>query len=192
MTLREYTAGLPKSKQYDLAIKLIKLALPIWSNYVEKNELVYRDTVVGMMHEIDRDLLPDSVLAAEEYLAPKQMETNTSEKNILIHLLERFRLKQKMPPNKLIHLYDKFLEPIVALQDLDWELPYETQRIFYAVYNLLSSLVDKEETIFNEPTIYVSINQAIDALETSQTLSTDEVKKVIYERNASSDTGASL
>jgi hypothetical protein len=75
----------------------------------------------------------------------------------------------------------QFSDPILALQDLDWELPYEVERTFYAVHNLLDSVLGKEKTVFNGTTIYVTINQAIDAIESSKLLSETEIKEMLYE-----------
>lgn len=75
----------------------------------------------------------------------------------------------------------QFRDPIVALQDLDWELPNEVERTFYAVHNLLDSLLGKEKTVVNEATIYVTINQAIEALESSNLLTEKEIREILYE-----------
>jgi hypothetical protein len=75
----------------------------------------------------------------------------------------------------------QFDDPIIALQDTDWELPNEVQKTFYAVYNLIDTLMGKKKTVFEESSIYVSINQAIDALETSKTLTFDEINKILID-----------
>ena len=80
---------------------------------------------------------------------------------------------------KLVQLDQKFLEPVTALQDQDWTLPYEVERVFYSVHNLLAAVLGKAETVSNESRIYVSVNQAIDALETSKTLSFDEINALL-------------
>ncbi|HEV7424358.1 MAG TPA: hypothetical protein VGO21_04175, partial [Candidatus Paceibacterota bacterium] len=73
----------------------------------------------------------------------------------------------------------QFDDPIVALQDTDWQLPDEVQKTFYAVYNLIDTLLVKEKTVFDESTIYVSINQAADALETSKTLTFYDINQIL-------------
>ena len=147
---------MPSNKRLDLAIRLTKLALPIWEKYADENKLTYRDTVVGMHHSVDRNLLKETVGFVEQDFHLKK------EERIF------FKLKAQ------------FDDPIVALQDMDWELPDEIQNIFYSIYNLLEAYCGKSYTSFGDLTIYVSINQAIDALETSGRLTVDELRGIIY------------
>lgn len=163
MTLEEHIDNLPKDKQFDIAIRLTRLALPIWDKYADKNELTYRDTVVGLNHSVDRRLLKDTIDAVEKFVS-----TNMINKIIVKNI-------DLLPFDRL------FSDPIVALQDTDWELPYEVERTFYAVHNLLDTALGKEKTVFNETTIYVTINQAIDALDNSKTITQDEIRNILYE-----------
>ncbi len=50
VTLQEYIDSLSKEKRFEIAIALAKLTLPIWDKYADKNDLTYRDTVVGLTH----------------------------------------------------------------------------------------------------------------------------------------------
>ena len=68
MTLEEHIDNLPRDKQFDIAIRLTRLILPIWNNYADKNELAYRDTVVGLLHSLDRTLLKNTIDAVEKYI----------------------------------------------------------------------------------------------------------------------------
>ena len=157
LTLQEYIDSLPSDKQFDIAVRLTKLALPIWENYANENELTYRDTVVGLTHLVDKNLLVKTVNTVEQHL----------------HL--------KKSSQALSDLRKKLDDPIVALQDTDWELPDEVQKTFYSIFNLLETCLGKMQTTFGESTIYVSINQAVDALETSKQLTFDEIKKILYD-----------
>jgi hypothetical protein len=65
---------------------------------------------------------------------------------------------------------ERFLEPIVASQDMDWELPYIIERYFYAVYNLFEAVRGKQN-------YYICLNQAIDAIVSSETSTMVEVVK---------------
>lgn len=164
MTLEEHIDNLPINKQFDIAIRLTKLALPIWDKYAEKNELTYRDTVVGLHHSVDRTLLKNTIDAVEKYIS-----TNIFNKIIIKN-------------TDLLSLSRQFSDPIVAIQDIDWELPKEVERTFYAVHNLLDAALGKKMTVFNEATIYVTINQAIDALDNSKTMTEEEIRKVLYDK----------
>ena len=164
MTLEEHIENLPKDKQFDIAIRLTKLSLPIWNKYADKNELTYRDTVVGLHHFVDRALLKNTIDAVEKYIS-----TNMISKVVIKNI-------------DLLSLSRQFSDPIVALQDIDWELPNEVEKTFYAVHNLLDAALGKEMTAFNESTIYVTINQAIDALDSSKTRTEEEIRKVLYDK----------
>ncbi len=164
MTLKEHIENLQKDMQFDIAISLTKLSLPIWDKYADKNELTYRDTVVGLHHSVDRALPKDTIDAVEKYIS-----TNMINKVIIKN-------------TDLLSLSRQFSDPIVALQDIDWELPNEVEKTFYAVHNLLDAALGKEMTAFNESTIYVTINQAIDALNNSKTLTEEEIRKVLYDK----------
>ncbi len=163
MTLEEHIDNLPRDKQFDIAIRLTRLILPIWNNYADKNELAYRDTVVGLLHSLDRTLLKNTIDAVEQYIL-----TNRINKVIIKNL-------------DLLTFSRQFSDPIVALQDLDWELPYEVERTFYAVHNLLVSTLGKEKSVFNETTIYVTINQAIDAISSIKLLTETEIREILYD-----------
>ncbi len=167
MTLKKYSESLPKDIRFKVAIKLIKLALPIWENFADKNQLKYRDTVVGLTHTVDKDILKNSIDAVEIYLNSNKIRKIIGGKS------------------KLIEIRRQFDDPIVALQDADWELPDDVPKIFYSVYNLLDELLGKKKTAFDKSTIYVAINQAIDALDTSETLTVGEINKILDDvRNA--------
>ena len=161
MTLQKYTDSLSKDGRFKVAIRLTKLALPIWDNYADKNPLTYRDTVVGLTHTLDKKILKDTIDAVETYLNSNKI------KKIIGGTSELREIRRQ------------FDDPIVALQDTDWQLPDEVQKTFYAVYNLIDTLLVKEKTVFDESTIYVSINQAADALETSKTLTFDDINQIL-------------
>ena len=164
MILEEHIKNLRKDKQFDKAVRLTKLSLPVWNNYADKNQLCYFDTVVGLHHSLDRALLKNTIDAVEKYIS-----TNMINKIVIKNTV-------------LLSLSRQFSDPIVALQDIDWELPKEVEKTFYAVHNLLDAALGKEMTAFNESTIYVTINQAIDALESSRAMTKEEIMKVLYDK----------
>ena len=161
MTLQEYTESLSSQQQLKLAVRLAKLALPIWSKYANENDLAYRDSVVGLTHSVDKKILQDTIESIEEYLSSNKFKKILNGKR------------------KLMSIRSQFDDPIVALQDLDWELPDPIQKTFYSVYNLIDSLLGETQTAFGDSTIYVSINQAVDALDSSKILTSDDIKKII-------------
>ena len=54
---------------------------------------------------------------------------------------------------------------------------------FYSIHNLLDAALGKERTVFDETTMYVTVNQAIDALESSKSFTTEEIKIMLYNNN---------
>ena len=157
MDLKNYIHSLTNGKQYSLAIKLIRFSLPIWGKFADKTKLSYRDSVVGLIHTVSKTLLIDTVNAVEIYLSSNKTKGKEG----------------------LINLHEQFIDPEVALQDGDWELPDDVLKTFFAVFNLIEALIENETSTFDNSTIYVSINQAIDALESSKTLSFEEINKII-------------
>lgn len=74
----------------------------------------------------------------------------------------------------------QFSDPIIALQDDDWNLPKDVENVFYGVYNILNAALGEEMTIFGESTIYISINQALTALDFSGQIATEELEAMMY------------
>jgi hypothetical protein len=136
MDLKEYCTSLAKDKRLELALRLCDKAHPIWENYYITGNLSYRDTTVGELHKVEKNLLNDALI-------------------------------------------EKFLEPITAIQDDDWILPYPVERTFYAIYNLIKGF-KQEENEFGELLHYLSVNQAVDAIWKSKLMSVDEIKNCIY------------
>lgn len=162
MTLEEYISQLPKHIQFAHAIRFSRLVLPLWDNYAKTNALTYRDSVVGLDHRVASGLLKNTVDAVENYLSSNRMGKVILKRTVLVPLSEQFT------------------DPMVALQDLDWDLPNEIEKTFYAIHNLLNSALGKEKTAFNKATLYVSINQAIDALTIARALSEAEIRQLLY------------
>ncbi|MFW5871847.1 MAG: hypothetical protein ACOCUT_01950, partial [bacterium] len=127
MTLKEFIETLDKQTQYDLALTLTERTLIIWDNYAKENKLEYVDTVVGMHHIVDKDILSRTLKTIRHELT----NPGTQQKQI----------------NKLRDEYD---DPIIAMQDLDWELPYPVEKTFYATRNLLDKINGQETTVFDE------------------------------------------
>ena len=146
MTLEAYCESLNNQDLLNLAYQLCNQGLSIWESYTLENNLTYRDTVVGMFHEVRPDLLRESV----DYCG-ESIKQNRTEK------------KKKF--------FEEFRDPVVALQDLDWELPENVEYIFYAVYNLMLGLEKRDR-------LTISIKQAASGLEGIMTI--EEIRYFIY------------
>jgi hypothetical protein len=148
-TLEELMKGLPKEGQMAMAIHFAELALPIWTEFAAQDSLTYIDGVVGMQHVISATL-PMEVLTLMKAEAAQPGHRLTEAGAAALKALSH-----------------EFVEPIVALQDDDWDLPEHVKLIFYAHSNLLEYL--NGHTIFHdkESALYVVVNQAMDGLEKS-------------------------
>ncbi|MEI6852547.1 MAG: hypothetical protein WCL06_06870 [Bacteroidota bacterium] len=163
MNLQEYCDSLPKDKIIDLAIRLAKAGLAVWDKYTADNPLTYTDSIVAMHHKVDKAILSDTLTDIETYTSSGKLARILGSKDLLAGRLLEFR------------------DPIVSLQDADWELPYEVECIFYSVYNLLRAVTGEKQTAFDdESIIYVAINQAIDAMDTAKLKTEEEIRSILY------------
>jgi hypothetical protein len=146
---------------YDLAFRLIDAALPIWKDYAfKKRRLTYRDTIAGLVHHVDRDLLENTLNSC------RSLTDAISEDSL------------KVAMSKLYRYETCFEDPIIAIQDSDWNLPEAVECVFYSVYNLLRSVLGKVESTFGESSLYVSINQASNALILSKRMSPEAIAEL--------------
>ena len=156
MDLKEYCSSLTKDKLSELAIRLCDRAYPIWSNYCDPGELSYQDTIVGISHTIEKNILSDA-----------------------LELCHHLQTDRNLFKNQKDAMLERFLEPITALQDADWVLPYPVERVFYAIYNLVDGFKQKV-SVFGELVHYLSVNQAVDAIYKAGLMTPGELKKLIY------------
>lgn len=159
MNLKEIVTNLDEQTQYKMALIFTQKALVIWDNYANGKNMEYVDSVVGVNHTVDSSIL-DSTL---QVIKSELKTPNSQAENI----------------RKLL---GEYTEPITALQDSDWELPNEVRLTFYSIKNLLTKISGQNTSSFNEPLLYVAINQAIDAIYTAKIMTTDEVKNIFDTR----------
>lgn len=162
MTIQEHIESLSIDKQFKLAIRLLNLAVPIWHKFAENGNLNYRDSVVGLQHSVDINLLTNTLR-----LVGKYGSANLNQKVLA-------------KDDELLGLKMQFSDPIIALQDDDWNLPKDVKNVFYGIYNILNAALGEEMTIFGESTIYISIIQALTALDFSGQITTEELKAMMY------------
>jgi hypothetical protein len=156
MTLEELIGSIDRQTQFELALDLTERTLPIWNAYAESNKLEYTDTVVGMHHVVRKDILFRTLETIRGELA-----------------------NSKTQKHQIEQLTEEFRDPIVAMQDFDWGLPYSAEKTFYALKNFLDALNGREITIFGDSQIYLVINQAIDALMNANVLTEIEIRDVL-------------
>jgi hypothetical protein len=163
MSLQEYCNLLSEKRKIELSIKLIKIAFPVWEKFCDKGKLSYRDSTAWMKHNVDGNLLKDVI---------KEFDNISDNLDVL---------KTTGFNDRIMNLYNKFSDPIIAIQDEDWKLPKPTEKLFYSVYNLLTAIILKDENESGESNYYISINQAIDVIDSEKLISAEEIKLILEE-----------
>ena len=161
MPLSELIDSFKKKNQIELAIELIEIGLPIWENYNSENRIEYTDSVVGMYHKINKNLIEKSI---------KLLKKINGQNNFLTDKINGLKIKS---------LHDEIREPVVAREDDDFEIPTEVELILYSTSNLIEYIMGKSHSSLNENLAYISINQSIDAITKSGILSFDEIRNII-------------
>jgi len=156
-SLEEFIKSLPEDKQFSLALKLLKKAIPLWDEFINEKNLSYKDGLVGLKHNVSGDLPLKVVKLTEKFL-----ECGIKD------------IKEKILSVRL-----EFTDPVVALQDDDWNLPQTVLLTFYSAYNLINAISEKDSETFGPSSVSVSINQSIDALEKSKTLTPEQIKDIL-------------
>lgn len=161
MGLKEYTESLTENKRILLAVELIERLLPIWNEFSNKRKNIeYVDTVVGMAHSVDKKIIELTINLVKKWI-------NGDVDNLEKALLNEW-----------------YSDPIVALQDLDWEIPENIQLIFYSAHNLLGKINGETKTIFGDEQLYLVINQSIDAILKSGLMSDNQIKELLEKYKA--------
>ena len=152
MTLQQQIDKLDYQSQIKLCLKLTNLACDVWNNYSKGKTVNYVDSVVGLKHNIQPDLL-----------------------NRTVQEVSKINFNQK----QINKLKKEFQDPIIAIQDLDLELPNPVEKAFHSVHNLLELKPKLKQTIFGDNYPYLIINQAIDSLSSSKTKTDEEIKNIL-------------
>lgn len=156
MALDKYFSKLKEKHRYEVVIELLTLALPIWNDYINKVKVLeYRDTVVGMYYSVEITIIEKTIELAKS------------------------KLNNNLNSNDLLYIKSEYSDPIVALQDLDWELPYSVECIFYAAYNLIEKISGKKKSYSGDELLYLVSNQTIDALTYEKLYSFEDINNIL-------------
>jgi hypothetical protein len=161
MSISNLINNLPKSQQVELAIELIEIGIPIWNNYFLINKIEYFDSVVGLYHSIDKNLIQKSIDLSKK-LKKKDNVLNRKIIKIKLNLLEK-----------------EIREPVVAREDFDFEIPKNVELILFSTSNLINLLNGNESNYNGKSKAYTSINQSIDAIVLSKLKTTEEIRKIL-------------
>lgn len=162
MTLNEYIESLPFEKQFDLALKLCKLTIPIWrkefkGDYVQAFDGCFLTTVRA-------DLTENTIKEIELHIATHGYAT----------------------PVTIPKIFESLRTDIgcisISIRDMELEVSREVELALYCVLNLAEALTAKNKVAYGgELLTYISANQAVDALMTSGILPHEQIIKEIYE-----------
>lgn len=163
MSTSELLQHLDKKKQIELAINLIQIGLPIWTEYTSNNSIEYIDSVAGMHHKINTNLIPQLIDYVKEKLRSK---------SLFFKIYYKIRLKR---------LFHQFLEPKVALIDEDFELPRNMTLFFLSAYYLIEFIVEENQMSFFGNNIFDSVEYAIQAIQESNIMNGSEIENIVNE-----------
>ncbi len=167
MSLDRYINSLRKPDQFQVAIKLIRLAMPIWEEYViaedqkEAEYIFYYGSAVGNKYHVHQQLLQRTVDEVEKYVYANFDPAAYGAR-------------------KFENLKEEWWSAIRGLEwEEDWYVKEEVKLLIFAVHNLLEAAMGKNQTTFKESFIYVTVNQSIDSLTCSKRMTLEEAQKYI-------------
>lgn len=162
MTLEEIVAALPEQVKVKLGIHFLEIGLPIWEKFAKESgdNLSYYAFMLGM-ETVKPQIINSSIQLAKQWISPQSSS-----------------LQEELKPY-LKKLVDRFSMHLLGIKDWELELDPHPKLIFYSALNLLDYINGKTSTFSNESTIYVSINQSIDAIVKAKLLTWDEVNGIL-------------
>ncbi|MCP4441128.1 MAG: hypothetical protein GY810_19560 [Aureispira sp.] len=140
----------------------IEWALPIWEKLVAKYPKKLRYwSFLFTHHKVKADLPQRTLNLAKTILSQTTTDINIGATQA-----------------QLDELYTEYMEPIIALQDDDWDLPDAALWAFYGSYNLCRAL-KQGDYYAGESLFYVSRNQGLSALDSAGLI---EINTAFFER----------
>ena len=121
--------ALSAEAQIDALVLAAEPALVAWTTWAVREKPEYTDSVVGMHHVVDIDLPACA--------------------------LEDVRRRHEEPDPSAVQ--QAYVEPIVAIQDCDWEMPNHLELGYYGIYNLHRLVFEPQDTV----TATLVLNQAL-------------------------------
>lgn len=156
MSLEDYTKTLDFNQQFELFLVLSQHIIPEWDKFsTEKSNLWYSDSVVGLTHHIRPEIVND----------------------ILDLIVQRLQFPKLL--DKIKELRREIAEPIVALQDDDWDIPEHIKLFFYACNSILDRFAGEKLTRFSEDQMYLAINQICDSILTAKIKNYAELNEIL-------------
>jgi len=174
--LDEFLLTLSNEAQLKIALRLTRLALPIWQKYHAEHP--------EKMAEVNA-LVTDENRVAGAY---KEITVDLPEKGLteLDKAYEAARGKNKRPVTVMKEhavlnpIHYTFIGPLTN-SAWDATLPNSVRLVYTAVWNILTWLLFREHNDAGETHIYIAVNQAADALHSEKMMSFEEINVILME-----------
>jgi len=171
--LDEYCNSLSDKAQLKIALRLGKIALPVWENYFTNNPDVM-DAVNDLIKEDNR--IKGGAAKIDIELPRRALEKIEGS------------LKNSDSPKVPSMKSDALLQPLLAtmmqpLTNPQWDdiLPYSIKLVFTMVWNILTWILMRRKTDADETHIYIAINQGADILMSEKIYGTPEIEELLIE-----------
>ena len=175
--LDAFCNSLSDEAQLKIAVRLGKLALPVWQNYFRENPAAI-DLVNELIGESNRLKRGAKIIDVEFPQRALEKITRSYE-----------AAKEKASENPIpVMKGDATLSPLLAtsmqpLTNAKWDntLSQSVRLTFTLVFNILVWILYRRKNDVNETHIYVAINQGADVLLRESLLSVDDINKILDE-----------
>lgn len=154
----QWWTSLSAADQSALATDAASWCMPLWSSYLSAHKTSVKNLPPGHVVTIDNNLLSSALEAVRSYKsAGPSKETDT----------------------QLRKSYTQLLEPMVALQDGNWSIPYPLKKLFIGIYTMVEGALVPEAGADHQARIIESIGHSMDCLELSRLYSDAELDKLL-------------
>jgi hypothetical protein len=174
--LDAYCGSLSDEAQLKIALRLGKLALPVWESHFAHGEAM--KIVNDLIQEKNRIQGANDKI---DFHFPRRA----------LEKIERSLINAKLDSNDRpipVMKSDGTLSPLLAtaiqpLTNPEWDrvLPQSVRLSFTSIFNILAWVLKRRRTPSNETHIYVAINQAADVLLRESILTSEEINGILSE-----------
>lgn len=174
--LDEFLSKLSDEAQLQIAVRLIREAMPVWKNHLAQhpddlekiNALIGPENkIAGAVGCIDADLPTRYLIKLEACYA--------ASKNANDRPIPAMKADILLQP-----LFATIMQPITHAA-WDTTLPYTVRLVYTSVWNILTWLLFRRSNDSGETHICVAINQAADALMTEKLKTVEEINAILSE-----------
>lgn len=175
--LDAFCNSLSDEAQLKIAVRLGRLALPVWQNYFRENP-----TAIDKVNELigDSNRLTRGAKVIDIEFPQRALEK-------IERSYEAAKIKANASPVPMMKS-DASLSPMLAtsmqpLTNAEWDntLTQSVRLVFTLVFNMLTWILYRRKNNVNETHIYVAINQGADVLLRESILSVEQINTILDE-----------